>query len=50
MTTIQMLRTAHGSEDNFSIQTFSEGNIYEVRDGLACFFINKGYAREVYND
>ena len=43
---VKMLKTADGSEDGFTEQTYAEGVIYEVGPALACSFIDGGLAVE----
>lgn len=42
---ITMLRTARGTEDGFSIQQFFQGKTYDIRDNLACSFLQRGFAK-----
>ena len=43
---IQMKETRRGSEDGFRTQEYTEGNVYDVADGLARDFLAKGWAIE----
>lgn len=44
MTKIIMLKTRRGAEDGFAVPQFKKGEIYDVRDSLACYFLASNYA------
>jgi hypothetical protein len=47
---IIMLRTAPGSEDGIRVQSYAEGQTYEVGEALGRAFCDSGAARLVEDD
>ena len=51
MTHIIMTQTRKGSNNGFTVNEYYKDNAYEVTHSLACYFLQKGYAKiEPYND
>lgn len=41
---IQMTHSHYGSQDGFAVEYFHAGKVYQVSDGLAASFLQKGWA------
>lgn len=41
---IRMLSTHRGSEDGFDVRCYEQGHVYDVREGMGCEFLRKGWA------
>lgn len=46
MQVVKMLQTRKGTEDGFCVQQFEKGQVYNMRDNLACTFVNLEYAKK----
>ena len=44
MTKILMLQTRKGTEDGFTVNQYTKGEIYDVREGMARQFYRDGWA------
>ena len=46
MTLVKMLQTRKGSEDDFIVKQFYEGQTYDIAESLARLFFADGYAEK----